>query len=413
MLWWCCAAPRAEPPEARSERDNLFSKPREESEAAPLAAEQAADDAESTTAAMSTEDAIRGPKKPALRFEQHEALVELRSLAQPEPFGQVWTVHEELGRGAFAIVRRATRNGLVRRGSFRAKHDGACSAAVKCFGPSSTLGAGASAELSPSLAADLALEVSILRSLTCPEHGDERCDAVVHMLGFYVSENGERGELSCQLVMDLVGGGELFDRLLLRSHYTEANARALFARVLDAMRFCHENLIVHRDLKPENLLLKSRDDDEDVAVGDFGGAARLARPGALIEDSVVGTPGFMAPEMIKGEPHGEPVDLWACGCILFILLVGEAPFTGNGSKTRRAKYAFAPALKWASISDDAKDLVTKLLVAEPAKRLTARAALRHPWFLLNADHSLLARNLDHTIGASRSSFLARCVGARR
>ena len=121
----------------------------------------------------------------------------------------------------------------------------------------------------------------------------------------------------------------------------------------------------------------------------------------------------MAPEMIKGEPHGEPVDLWACGCILFILLVGEAPFTGNGSKTRRAKYAFAPALKWASISDDAKDLVTKLLVAEPAKRLTARAALRHPWFLLNADHSLLARNLDHTIGASRSSFLARCVGARR
>ena len=127
------------------ERDNLFSKPREESEAAPLAAEQAADDAESTTAAMSTEDAIRGPKKPALRFEQHEALVELRSLAQPEPFGQVWTVHEELGRGAFAIVRRATRNGLVWRGSFRAKHDGACSAAVKCFGPSSTLGAAAPA----------------------------------------------------------------------------------------------------------------------------------------------------------------------------------------------------------------------------------------------------------------------------
>ena len=145
---------------------------------------------------------------------------------------------------------------------------------------------------------------------------------------------------------------------------------------------------------------------------DFGTCKDLWRPD-LNGPEFCGTPGFMAPEMIKGEPHGEPVDLWACGCILFILLVGEAPFAGNGSKTRRAKYAFAPALKWASISDDAKDLVTKLLVAEPAKRLTARAALRHPWFLLNADHSLLARNLDHTIGASRSSFLARCVGARR
>ena len=181
MLWWCCAAPRAEPPEACSERDNLFSKPREESEAAPLAAEQAADDAESTTAAMSTEDAIRGPKKPALRFEQHEALVELRSLAQPESFTEAWTVHEEIGRGAFAVVRRATRNGLVRG-----------DAAVKCFGPSSTLGAGASADLSPSLAADLASEVSILRSLTSEcQCSPGRCDAVVHMLGFYVSENGD------------------------------------------------------------------------------------------------------------------------------------------------------------------------------------------------------------------------------
>lgn len=178
-------------------------------------------------------------------------------------------------------------------------------------------------------------------------------------------------------VMELVEGGELFQRLVRRKRYSEADARTAAVAILRGIEYMHSKNILHCDLKPENILLASRGNDFDIKIADFG----LAR---VVCDEILtsrcGTPNFVSPELINGRPYGKPTDMWAFGVILYMLLGGCMPFRGNELKRlfhniRNAKYRFHKE-RWAAVSSEAKHLVRSLLVVSTTRRLTATQALR-------------------------------------
>jgi serine/threonine protein kinase len=149
-----------------------------------------------------------------------------------------------------------------------------------------------------------------------------------------------------------------------------------------------------RDLKPENLLMTSEDDDADIKVVDFGFA--IEADGFSI-DQQCGTPGYIAPEILENQKYGKPVDMWAFGVILYILLGGYPPFHDNDQKKLfkkilRGAYQFHPEY-WTEISSEAKDLIRGLLTLDPHDRLTVDQALNHPW-VRATDSKLMAKSLD-------------------
>lgn len=204
------------------------------------------------------------------------------------------------------------------------------------------------------------------------------------------------------LVTELVKGGELFDRIVTKECYSEMNARDLSRVLLETLAFLHDRCIVHRDLKPENLLLKTLDDDSAITLADFGYAARLsARDEKSLRDSC-GTPGYVAPEILCKKRYGTKVDMWSCGVIIFILLGGYPPFGGDDHEMlqmiRVGKFRFDPTY-WDSVSEEAKDLIKKLLTVDPDKRLSAAEALKHPWICETDDAHLASRTLDANLAA--------------
>lgn len=219
-------------------------------------------------------------------------------------------------------------------------------------------------------------EIAIMKTLNHP--------SIVRLVGEY------EDELHVHLVMELCTGGELFDRISAIGRYQEKPAAQIMKTVLSAVRHCHENNIVHRDLKPENFLLTSTEPTAELKVIDFG-LSKFTKPGEWM-DARVGTPYYMAPEVLT-KRYDHRIDLWSCGVVLYILLCGYPPFWGDRdseifSKIRRGQYSFEGP-EWATVSDGAKDLVSKLLVLDPAYRLTADGALKHPWmkaaYLLHPD----------------------------
>jgi len=200
------------------------------------------------------------------------------------------------------------------------------------------------------------------------------------------------------LVTELMEGGELFDRIVQKTFYNEKEARDLVMILLDAIFYCHEQGIVHRDLKPENLLLKSKEDDSTIKIADFGFAKEISEHAGL--STQCGTPGYVAPEILEGKEYGTEVDMWSIGVITYILLGGYPPFYDEKQanlyrKIKKGEYEFDPEY-WDAVSSDAKDLISKMLVVNPAKRLTAAQALRHPWFL-GSEHDLVSRNLERNL----------------
>lgn len=183
------------------------------------------------------------------------------------------------------------------------------------------------------------------------------------------------------MVTELVEGGELFDRIVSKEAYAEADARKVILTLLRVTEHLHSLGIVHRDYKPENLLLKSMDDDSDMRLCDFG-FATLAKGRSLTQ--VVGTPGYMAPELLKDEVYGAEVDLWSTGVLLYILIEGAAPFYDEDpdlldEQVKAAVLDFDPEA-WDPVSTEAKQLVQQLLQQDPENRITAAQALRHSWF---------------------------------
>jgi serine/threonine protein kinase len=204
------------------------------------------------------------------------------------------------------------------------------------------------------------------------------------------------------VIMEYLAGGALFDRVVSKDHYSEKDARDLVYIFLSSLKFMHERDIVHRDIKPENLLMSSTSDDADVKIADFGLSIHL--PNGELCFHPCGTPNYIAPEMLTKKGYSKPVDMWAVGCIAFILLGGYCPFdTGpedRGNKKlysliKEGRFSFDPSF-WGGVSEEAKNLISGLLRVDPRKRLTVEQALQHPW-VVRAGSELAARNLQENL----------------
>lgn len=187
------------------------------------------------------------------------------------------------------------------------------------------------------------------------------------------------------IVLEFMEGGELFDIIADNGRFSEKDASQVMRDVVKGVQYLHTHSIVHRDIKPENVLCKTKDWPLQVKLADFG-LANFAEDGTIKESAdgcMVGTPGYVAPEVVKKEEYGPEVDLWSCGVLLYIMLSGKMPFYGRNdaeclARIRDGVYSF-PDREWCNISDGAKSLVKALLQMSPEKRLTARAALQHKW----------------------------------
>ncbi|KAM6896769.1 calcium/calmodulin-dependent protein kinase type 1D [Lycodopsis pacificus] len=198
------------------------------------------------------------------------------------------------------------------------------------------------------------------------------------------------------LIMQLVSGGELFDRIVEKGFYTEKDASTLIRQVLDAVTYLHKMAIVHRDLKPENLLYFNTQDESKIMISDFG-LSKMEGSGDVMS-TACGTPGYVAPEVLAQKPYSKAVDCWSIGVIAYILLCGYPPFYDeNDSKLfeqiLKADYEF-DAPYWDDISDSAKDFIGSLMEKDPAKRFTCDQALRHPWI---AGDTALCKNIHESV----------------
>ncbi|XP_065047360.1 calcium-dependent protein kinase 10-like [Musa acuminata AAA Group] len=186
--------------------------------------------------------------------------------------------------------------------------------------------------------------------------------------------------VAVHLVMELCAGGELFDRIVQKGHYTERKAAELARVIVGIVEACHSMGVMHRDLKPENFLFVNQMEDASLRTIDFG-LSIFFQPGEVFND-VVGSPYYVAPEVLK-KRYGPESDVWSAGIIIYILLSGVPPFwaeseQGIFEEVLHGKLDFQSD-PWPSISESAKDLVRRMLVRDPSKRLTAHEVLCHPW----------------------------------
>ena len=219
-------------------------------------------------------------------------------------------------------------------------------------------------------------EASILQALDHPY--------IVKLVDVFVSPGH-----AVYLVMELLHGGDCFDRIVQKGKYTEDESRRVMRRLLNAIFYLHEiKNVVHRDLKPENILLVNREDDIHVKLTDFGLAKSVTEDGLK---TFCGTPQYFAPEVLRRRHtiagrgrYGKEADMWSLGVILYILLSGTPPFDVSQGLdcVVDAKIEF-PADSWLGVSEDAKDLVRKLLMADPQKRISVTDACKHRWILTN------------------------------
>lgn len=224
---------------------------------------------------------------------------------------------------------------------------------------------------------------------------------VVRLHDFYEEPNGY------YLIMDLMSGDDLFNRIREKTTYSERDAGDLVRNLLEALRCCHERGVVHRDVKPKNMMLIDNSDDTSIKLADFGLSARTAGPKSLLR--LCGSPLYVAPELLLRQPYDESIDMWSVGIVAFLLLGGAVPFNGASVKEVFQKvvggnYDFNSEC-WEAVSKEAKDFVRSLLVREPAERPTAEEALNWPWFRVK-DKKLERRDLSKSAMSLRS-FEAR------
>uniref|UniRef100_W5N6B1 calcium/calmodulin-dependent protein kinase n=1 Tax=Lepisosteus oculatus TaxID=7918 RepID=W5N6B1_LEPOC len=262
-------------------------------------------------------------------------------------FTDEYQLFEELGKGAFSVVRRCVKISTGQE------------YAAKIINTK---------KLSARDHQKLEREARICRLLKHPN---------IVRLHDSISEEGFH-----YLVFDLVTGGELFEDIVAREYYSEADASHCIQQILEAVLHCHQMGVVHRDLKPENLLLASKLKGAAVKLADFGLAIEV-QGDQQAWFGFAGTPGYLSPEVLRKDPYGKPVDMWACGVILYILLVGYPPFWDEDQhrlyqQIKAGAYDF-PSPEWDTVTPEAKDLINKMLTINPAKRITASEALKHPW----------------------------------
>ncbi|XP_075814573.1 peripheral plasma membrane protein CASK isoform X7 [Microtus pennsylvanicus] len=294
-------------------------------------------------------------------------------------FEDVYELCEVIGKGPFSVVRRCINRETGQQ------------FAVKIVDVAKfTSSPGLSTE-------DLKREASICHMLKHPH--------IVELLETYSSDG------MLYMVFEFMDGADLCFEIVKRADagfvYSEAVASHYMRQILEALRYCHDNNIIHRDVKPHCVLLASKENSAPVKLGGFGVAIQLGESG-LVAGGRVGTPHFMAPEVVKREPYGKPVDVWGCGVILFILLSGCLPFYGTKERLFegiiKGKYKMNPR-QWSHISESAKDLVRRMLMLDPAERITVYEALNHPW-LKERDRYAYKIHLPETVEQLRK-FNAR------
>lgn len=265
-----------------------------------------------------------------------------------EEVNKRYEIKEVLGQGSFATVKRAVHR------SDKKEY------AIKIIKKS---------KLNPEELAVIHDEVDVMQKIDHPN--------CVRLYEFFESKK------KVCMVLELLTGGELFDRIVHKGSYSEKEASILMASVTQAIKYLHSIRVVHRDLKPENLIYVDQTENAAIKITDFG-LAKLKASGDKSEMSTAcGTPGYVAPEVLKNEPYGPPVDMWSLGVILYILLCGFPPFYHENTaalykQIKMGRYDF-PAPYWSDISDSAMDLVKKLLTVQPEKRATPDDVLAHPW----------------------------------
>lgn len=274
-------------------------------------------------------------------------------------FSDTYKIGKALGEGAFSVVREAVN-----------KNTGE-SYAVKVITKS---------KLSNEDEAALKDEISILKAL---KHEN--------IIFLYSSYNEPA---FYYLVTEMMKGGELFDRIVAKTYYNEKEARDVCKILFGAIAYIHGEGIAHRDLKPENLLLQSKTNDRDIKIADFGFAKRITSEECLLTQC--GTPGYVAPEILRGVPYGQKSDMWSLGVIAYILIGGYPPFIEQNQrelfrKIKRGSYEFHVEY-WGQISREAKDLIAALLTVDPKRRLNATESLAQPW-MTGSDDYLVGQDL--------------------
>lgn len=179
------------------------------------------------------------------------------------------------------------------------------------------------------------------------------------------------------LVLENLGGGELYDYLEERGRLDEEEARNIFEQLIDGIDYCHSKDIVHRDLKLDNLLLDSHN---NIKIADFGLSAQVLKDNYL--KTTCGTPHYIAPEILSRKAyHGPKVDIWSCGVILYALLCGTVPFDDENTVVLFEKIQSGDFEMPTYVSESAQDLLSQILEVDPNKRITIKEIRQHPWFL--------------------------------
>jgi len=251
---------------------------------------------------------------------------------------------KELGRGAFSVVREGIRKANGKK------------YAIKCI---------TKKLIDKKELALLEREIDIMKKLQHPN--------IIQLMEVIDSSD------TLYLVLENAPGGELFDAIVNKGSYSEADAANIVKQILEAIKYCHEQGVAHRDLKPENLLLGEGKKDF-IKIADFGLSKEF---GTEILVTSCGTPDYVAPEVLSGEPYDMSVDIWSIGVITYVLLCGYPPFYGEVQKELfenilSGTYDF-PDPEWTEVSEEAKDFIRKILVVDPQKRATAEQCLNHPW----------------------------------
>jgi len=279
----------------------------------------------------------------------------LRALADADvtSIAEVYNLGEELGRGRFSVVRQATH--LRENVGYAVKE-----VENESLDDEENLEA-------------LETEIKILRKLRHPH--------IVNLKEVVTTDS------YTYIIMELLSGGELFHRIIDKGCFSEAEAQNLFAQILMSMEYLHSMDIVHRDVKPENILYTSAGAN-DIKLIDFGYAGIWSADKPLT--GLCGTPDYVAPEVLSwyddddtGTPYGKGSDLWSLGVLLYVILSGCSPFNGEEEEqllklVAEAKYEFYEK-EWEHISAEAKELISKLLVVDPTKRLSMAEMMEHPW----------------------------------
>ena len=198
------------------------------------------------------------------------------------------------------------------------------------------------------------------------------------------------------LVMEIMAGGELFDRIVEKEHYTENMARDAIKMICVALLHAHDNGVVHLDMKPENVLYQGPNDDDPLKICDFGISRKIEEDKLIAADGHFhGTPGYIPPEMVERKPYGKGCDVWAVGCLAYILLAGYPPFDGDEETEEGQQELFQQILTgsfypfdedngdenpWADVSDDAKDFIKQCFTVDQYQRPSLDVLLAHKWF---------------------------------